>query len=139
MEKHKSVLAFIIVLFLGSCSHKQKDIDYERLNKLMQYGEKEDSVSLELKFMAYACGDCIPQYRIDKVLFSKNENNSYYINKEIDVKFLDEKLKNEIEKLDCDNSCVSYVLSGVFKKNGLGIGRLEANSGKIIKIEKCCK
>ena len=53
--------------------------------------------------------------------------------------FIEKKLNKKIDLLDCRVGCYIYTLSGILKRNGFGLFKLEANSGFIKKKEDCCE
>jgi hypothetical protein len=136
-------------LSFSSSSCSTQDIDKtndESLGDCRKLKQKlhylfDDSVSVQLSYMAYACGDCFPQYRVDKVLSSEYNDKTYLYNKEIDVQFVGENLNQQIEELDklgCSGTCYIYTLSGVLKRNGFGMFKLEAFDGQIDVDKDCC-
>jgi hypothetical protein len=137
MKNGKYFLIIYLLIFLFySCDNSSK-IKLSKLEKKLEYN-REDSVSLKLKDMGYACGECFPQYRIDSVLYSENGNFDFYLNKEIHLTFMEKGLKEEFNNLKCSGFCYDYYLSGIFRRNRMGIGKLEAISGRIIENKDCC-
>ncbi len=115
-------------------------LEYTKTKQKLKFSFR-DSVQLQLKDMAYACGDCYPNYRIDKVFFSEENSKvqASYLNKEIYVDFVGKNIKNQLEKMTCSATCYTYVLYGVLKQNGYGMLKLEATGGKISVNSKCCE
>ncbi|EJX0633952.1 hypothetical protein ODD08_004033 [Salmonella enterica] len=105
-------------------------------DKLASYGEIEDHVTLRLHDMQYACGDCVSLYRVDKIIHSENNEYEFYFNKEITISFLNSKLEKKLEdefnKFSCEQGKYSYILSGGFRSNILGVGRLDVTEGHLV-------
>lgn len=139
-----NVLAILIALIFSACESpaqvtisKEEIAEYNKVKQRMLFS-KQDSVCIKLSYMAYACGDCYPQYRIDSVLYSREIDKSFYLNKEVYVEFVAESLRKQTEAFDCSGQCYSYLISGILKRNGFGILKLEAVEGTISKIKVCC-
>ncbi|ECC1562824.1 hypothetical protein FNI18_22970 [Salmonella enterica subsp. salamae] len=129
MKKLIVISSFII---LTAC----RDGNECSFDKLASYGEIEDHVTLRLHDMQYACGDCVSLYRVDKIIHSENNEYKFYFNKEITISFLsdnlEKKLEDELNKSSCDHGKYSYILSGGFRNNLLGVGRLDVTEGHLV-------
>ena len=69
------IYSSLVFNVLISCKYKDIDhIDTEKMRFLSQ-----DSVTLKLTYMAYACGDCYPQYRVDEVVYSENSEEEFFL------------------------------------------------------------
>lgn len=140
----KKVFFISAFLLLNSLCFAQVQItekeyaEYKRIKSKLEYSYR-DSVRIKLSDRAYACGDCYPNYRIEAVVFSEEPDKSYYFNKEIYVKFIDENLSKELEILKCRTTCYTYVLHGIMKQNGYGSLLLEAVGGVIMSDADCCQ
>ncbi len=128
----KKLIFISFIMFLTACG----DSGECSLERLTDYGEIEDQVTLRLHDMQYACGDCISLYRVDKIIFSQNNEYKFYFNKEITISFLNEnikrKLNNGLKKSSCKNGGYDYILSGGFRNNALGVGRLDVVDGYFV-------
>ena len=76
-----------------SCSDKTHLAD--RCIKNQIFSENYDSISVDIRFIGYACPEC-PQYNIEKVYYSENKEEYFYFNKEIYINILDKELQNQI-------------------------------------------
>uniref|UniRef100_UPI0039A662BA hypothetical protein n=1 Tax=Ornithobacterium rhinotracheale TaxID=28251 RepID=UPI0039A662BA len=133
----KQLAILISIFFFISCQeNNKKSIECDRIMQKMQYGEEEDIVTLKLTPMRYACGDCVPDYTVIKVVFSKNGNYDYYFNKEINLDIIDEILKQKIEGQinKMSNKKYDLIMKGKFRRNGFGMGKLEAYEGEIREV-----
>lgn len=120
-------ILYISILYIENSSFKEK---------LKFTGE--DYVSLRLKYNGYACGDCIPQYRVDSVISSENKPYSYYLNKDIELDFS----KSQNEKIilpDCNTNCVNLLVEGNFEHNLYGMLRISVDKCNIRFDKNCCE
>lgn len=119
-------LMILMTMLFVECQENYKG---EKCLQKMEYGEVSDTVTLELGYIGYACGECVPNYNVLKVIFSKNDNYSYYFNKEIHLdivnKDLEQKIETKISNLRVGQN-YKYIVTGKFRRNGFGIGKLEA-------------
>lgn len=126
------IFMFSCLIILTAC----RDRNECSFNRLASYGEIEDRVTLRLHDMQYACGDCVSLYRVDKIIFSENNEYKFYFNKEITISFLNDKLENtlmdEFDKTSCEQGKYSYILSGGFRNNLMGVGRLDVTEGHLV-------
>jgi hypothetical protein len=89
-----------------------------------------DTVSVQVRYMAYACGECFPQYRIEKVLFSEADSMDF-LNREVSIEFTDKKLEKFV------NSCIQqskrrFIFSGNITRNNYGMMKIVAKKGDIL-------
>lgn len=103
----------------------------EGLASLIRYGEAEDTVTLQVRYMLYACGPYKAFYRVDKVLYSESNRYEYYLNKEITLSFLNKGLESKLNNFVCKNNKYEHVFSGDFRTNPLGAGRLDVTDGEL--------
>jgi hypothetical protein len=61
--------------------------------------KQSNYIKLKCMYMAYACGDCDPQYKIEDITYSDKINKEELINKEIYVKFKNKKLEKTVDSL----------------------------------------
>ncbi|GKX61164.1 hypothetical protein [Leminorella grimontii] len=130
---------FSCVIMLVACENEYSrgecSKDYERLKQLVSYGEVEDHVTLQLYDMQYACGECLSLYRVDKIIYSESGEYEYYFNKEIKLNFLNGNLEDKFNKFVCDSNKYNYIFSGDFRRNSLGVGRLDVTEGNFVCID----
>lgn len=132
-----NLLVILISLLFLACGGKS-NLSCDELKMRLNYGESEDSLTLKLSWIGYACGDCSPQYRVDSVLFSEENQHAFYWNKEINIKYMSDSLLRKMTNVGTySGTCFTYILSGNFRRNGFGIGRLDAVEGKLILKEEC--
>lgn len=106
--------------------------DSKKLDRLVNYGEVEDYVILQLHDMKYACGECLALYRVDKIVQSENNEYNFYFNKEISVSFLNKKIEERFYKFSCESEKSSLLFSGYYRRNSLGAGRLDVTDGQFV-------
>jgi hypothetical protein len=124
----KILVLAINFLFFGCKSESKSEIVQEKI----------DTVKLEMTFMAYACGDCVDLYRIDKVISSENNKSEFFLNKEIEVEFIDDNTNAFLEKTKCPWNCFKFTCEGKIIRKKNGMLHLKANKTKLIKISNCC-
>jgi hypothetical protein len=81
-----SILAgtLLVTLFIGFKSHFQK---------------QSRKANVKCRYMAYACGECEPQYKIVEVIKGFDLNKQKLINKDIKVVFKSSSLESKIDSL----------------------------------------
>ena len=128
----KKLIVIFSFLILTACENENEC----SFDKLASYGEIEDHVTLRLHDMQYACGDCVSLYRVDEIIHSENNEYEFYFNKEITMSFLngnlEKKLEDELNKSSCEYGKYSHILSGGFRNNLLGVGRLDVTEGHLV-------
>ena len=72
----------------------------------------ENDIQLQCRYMAYACGDCYPQYQVEKV-FEGRAAQQELLGKDIYLEFEDEQKQREFEGLEANCAfCFLYKLRG---------------------------
>jgi hypothetical protein len=99
----------------------------------------ENLVTLRVSYIGCACGPEYPQYHIDSVLSTENEQAAYFPNKEISLVFVDAELEKRLAGPDCASRCYHYILTGNFEANGYGMYRLRVTEGKVVVDDQCCE
>lgn len=75
----------------------------------------EDTVVFKFQYMAYACGDCYPQYNLKAVLQSK-KNLENLVCEDFDISFKSAALEKQIEKETEECAiCYDYIYTGYIK------------------------
>lgn len=110
----------------------------QECSMLTTFFEVEDTTTLFLSYMAYACGECRPQYRVDSVEYSAMGLDSFYLNKEIYVNFEETDLQRTEDSLNCNTYCYLYRVSGGFRRNEVGMGKIEVWDGNIRVVDDAC-
>ena len=67
----RTIYILFIYLFI-SCSDKTHLAD--RCIKNQIFSENYDSISVDIRYIGYACSEC-PQYNIEKVYYSENKED----------------------------------------------------------------
>jgi len=98
-------------------------------------------VKLKCVYMAYACGDCYPQYKVEAVLYPDNISKKV-MGKEIYVEFKDREMEDKLtQEVHQCAICYYYIFSGelkysIFKK----AYTLEIDEFDItLKFNDCCE
>ena len=125
----RTIYILFIYLFI-SCSDKTHLAD--RCIKNQIFSENYDSISVDIRYIGYACSEC-PQYNIEKVYYSENKEEYFYFNKEIYMNILDKELQNQIDTIKYPTHW-KYRVNGLFSRNGFGMGKLDIYTGKILKL-----
>lgn len=131
MKKNKILFFWLIILALTTFGF----FGYSYIPKTI---DKE--VLIKCRYMAYACGDCYPQYRVDDIIKSSSERTNQLIYKrEISVFYDSKKLESSIsrETSKC-TICFEFYLSGVLKHSKSKGYFLEVNSANVILKPNCC-
>jgi hypothetical protein len=99
----------------------------------------ENLVTMQLSFIGCACGIDYPQYHVDSVLQSESDKygHTYYVNKEVNLRFDDLHLQKLLTQNDCSGTCYSLELTGNIGGNQFGMHTLAVSSGKILR-NYCC-
>ncbi|EPL8003530.1 hypothetical protein ACVQTW_001554 [Klebsiella aerogenes] len=125
----KNVVSIILCVFAVSMYKDSVYLDYKEIERLISYGEVEDYVTLQLHDMQYACGECNRLYRVDKIISSENAEDKYYLNKEIKLLYLNNYVDKEYNSEVCASNKYHFVYTGYFRRNSLGVGRLDVTDG----------
>ena len=80
----------------------------------------------------YACGECLTLYNVNKVILSDNGEYSFYFNKQIIISFLTKKSQDEFYNQSYKTDNPYYILTGYFRRNSMGSGRLNIISGNCV-------
>jgi hypothetical protein len=96
-----------------------------------------ETITIKCRYMAYACGDCHPQYRVEKILGPRSSYGEI-LNTDIVVHFVSAEqsrvIDNEVSKCAI---CFDYFFTGRLKKNLNGTF-FQVESYKLVKRKKCC-
>jgi hypothetical protein len=98
-------------------------------------------MKIKCRNMAYACGDCYPQYRVLEILQNQNEESKKILNKELKIEFESEKIEKD---LDVNTSrcliCYDFYFTGVLKKSfHKGAYFIVETVNYKLKNDSCCK
>lgn len=75
--------------------------------------EKKSKVKVKCYFMAYACGDCYPKYKIKQVLSSENIPDSLLLERELKIEYLSSKIEQQIDTLTSKCAiCYDFFIEG---------------------------
>jgi hypothetical protein len=90
----------------------------------------KSKAEIEIRHMKYACGNCYPQYRIERIIIDPEKKISKFLNWEILVYLRGENFEYESQKKiknDCFNQ-YTFILKGTFKKKLIYAFKRELNS-----------
>ena len=89
--------------------------------------------------MAYACGDCYPQYRIDEIL-EGNEANKKLLKSEINIEYKTAEIENKLDKkVSKCIICYDFYFTGQIKRSkSKGLYLLAENVEAELRDNKCC-
>ena len=112
------LLAVIICLIISNIKLRMDNIESSENFRFLIV----DSVSVQVRYMAYACGECFPQYRIEKVFFSEADPMDF-LNNEVSIEFVDKKLDTFVD------SCIQqgerrFIFSGDITRNNYGMMKI---------------
>jgi len=103
-----------------------------------KYSVQKD-VSVSCVYMAYACGDCYPQYNVRNVKPSDVERK--ILNKDVDIEFVNKEQKDAFEKqVEACGICYIYEFKGELfysKKKKCYVIKLREYK-MTMKDKKCC-
>lgn len=92
-----------------------------------------------MRWQGCACGDEYPQYVVDSVYFSENEEPKFYFNKAFTLQCPTPDLERHTEILpDCPIGCQYFILTGNALSNGYGMHRLQVSEAERIIDPQCC-
>ncbi len=130
MKVIKLTVAFLFVGLLVFGGVKFYDSIY--------FSQTNEPVTAEFRYMRYACGDCYPQWKVQKVV-DDGEANKKYKGKDMQVYFQQQKLY-DILKADDQNCiiCFQFIVKGKVEKTLSGKYRFLSDEYKMIKNEGCC-
>jgi hypothetical protein len=130
--KSKKILFFgLIILTLIFCGF----FGYSYIPKTI-----DKSVIIKCRYMAYACGDCYPQYRVDEVINSLSEKTKETILKQdISVFYEKKELENSIDKQTSKCViCFNFYFTGVLKHSKSKGYFLDVSDAKAELKPNCC-
>lgn len=92
MKKLKAsrVVIFMMMLVITLLVFDNLRMRYQQheVNEHLKFRETADSVSLKVRYIAYACGDCFPDYfLVQEVLYSDSGDTLKYLYREIMADF----------------------------------------------------
>ena len=100
----------------------------------------QKNVSVKCVYMAYACGDCYPQYSVSEVLPSSLDKK--LLKKDIDIEFASKEQEEEFKKqIGVCGICHTYDFKGdLYYSNKKGCYVIKLGEYKLkLKDEKCCE
>ena len=102
------------------------------------FDASKGKVKLKCYYMAYACGDCYPQYRIDKIL--EGNLDTSYLGKEISLEFEIPEKESELDnKTGRCITCYDFYLTGLLKRSKTkGIYLLTEEAEAKLRNKSCC-
>lgn len=106
------------------------------------YGQDKslEKVKLKLQYMAYACGDCYPEYRVVKIIEPKNDKTANWLKgKDVNVDFSD-KDEDRIESMRGNCAiCFYYEVEGALvRKDSAKLVLVPMNYKMYEKSKGCC-
>lgn len=92
MKKLKAgrIVIFLMMLVITLLVFDNLRMRYQQheVSEHLRFRETADSVSLKVKYIAYACGDCFPDYfLVQEVLYSDSGDTLKYLYREIMADF----------------------------------------------------
>ncbi len=131
MKKRKIVIILLLTLTLAVGTWAAYTFIPKSIDK---------QVTLKCRYMAYACGDCYPQYRVDEVIIPSSGNlQEDMLKKEISVFYKAKELENHISKETSKCIiCYDFYFSGELKQSASKGYFLEVDSAKIELRPNCC-
>lgn len=94
-------------------------------------------VKIKCTYMAYACGDCYPQFRIDDI-YSDN-GNKLIKGEDVYLKIIDNGEEKKLEeKIDSCWICYDYYIDGKATKHLFGSKTVLISKYHIILRKNCC-
>ena len=120
MKKNKIIILVLLFCTISFCSCRS------------------DYAKIKCNYMAYACGDCYPQFRIDSIYSSTN--NLLKIDDNIHLKLKKENTFVDLESLiDRCWICYDYYVEGTVNKNIFtGTKTMIVTKYNFILRENCC-
>jgi hypothetical protein len=102
------------------------------------FDQARESITVEFRYMQYACGDCYPQWNVQKVI-GDGKADSKYKGRDMQVYFQQKELY-DILKTNDQNCiiCFQFIVKGKVEKTLSGKYRFLADEYKMIKNEECC-
>ena len=100
----------------------------------------DDNVKIKCNYMAYACGDCYPQFKVKDIIQGNNSEVKKILDSEIEVVFTDDKLQEAVDKgtYKCV-ICYDFIFTGNLKKSFRKGTYFLAHTVKIkLKNDSCC-
>jgi len=98
-------------------------------------------VKIQCNYMAYACGDCYPQYRVNEILEGNNNEVDKILNTELIVEFEDKKMEQEMDKNTAKCViCYNFTFTGDLKySKSKGKYFVAQTVDYQLKNDSCCK
>jgi hypothetical protein len=98
-------------------------------------------IKIKCNYMAYACGDCYPQYKVNEILEGGSEEVNKILNTEIIVKFEDKKMEQKLDKSTAKCViCYNFTFTGDLKHSSKNGTYLIAKTAEYkLKNDSCCK
>jgi len=69
---------------------------------------------------------------------SENNEREFFLNKEIEVEFIDDNTNAFLEKTKCPWNCFKFTCEGEIIRKKNGMLHLKASKTKLINISNCC-
>lgn len=99
----------------------------------------ENDIQLQCQYMAYACGDCYPQYQVGKV-FEGRAAQQELLGKDIHLEFESEEKQQAFERLQRDCPiCFLYKLRGNLRYSSTKGYSLKVKKYHLQETPGCCK
>lgn len=74
-------------------------------------------IKIKCSYMAYACGNCYPQYHVKQIVIGKNKATEMILDTDLHIEFNDEKIKKKlISQTSKCMICYDFYFIGELKK-----------------------
>lgn len=99
-----------------------------------------EKLKIKCNYMAYACGDCYPQYLVKEILEGENKEVSKIINTEIIIEYEDSTIEKEVDKNTAKCViCYDFVFTGILKYSKIkGMYFIAQKVNYQLKNDSCC-
>lgn len=97
-----------------------------------------EPVEIKFRYMAYACGDCYPQYRIEAIKPMDSSLNKF-LKKEVSVEFSSLEQEKAVKKQGADCMiCCDFFFTGHLKKSIYKGTFFKVEKARVDVNESCC-
>jgi hypothetical protein len=122
-----SILSLIVLAFLGG-----------KFYFMYYFLQTPKSVTVEFRYIRYACGDCYPRWNVIKFNEDTKMNKSFY-NKDMQIYYKGKKLDDVLNDEDWDCViCSKFIVTGKIEKTLSGKYKFLSDECKLIKDKSCC-